>query len=173
VWHSLKWLGISVQDRRDLSQDVFFAAYRSFPTYDPLRGRLDPWLNKITINVAGQYWKRVRHRREQLTPDDALDALDAPDNTPGPDEQLVREQERRMVLDLLQTVDADRRAVLLAHDVDGVPMVEIAEQLGIPVSTAYRWRARAMEALGEALEQRRREEEMLSEGLESGLSPGR
>ena len=170
VWHSLERLGIAVQDRKDVSQDVLFAAYQSFHTYNPLRGRPERWLNRITINVVAHYWDRAMHRREQLTPDDPLDA---PDNTPGPDEQIVREQARLTVLDLLQAVDADPRAVLIAHDLDGIPMVEIAEQLGIPVSTAYKWRARAMAALGEALEQQRREEERHSARLEAGLSPGR
>jgi len=59
------------------------------------------------------------------------------------------------VLDLLYDVDMDTRAVLLAHDIDGIPKAEVAEQRGIPLSTAYKWRTRAKAQLREALSERR------------------
>jgi len=44
----------------------------------------------------------------------------------------------------------DEAAVVIAHEIDGIPMTEIAEQRGIPLSTAYRWHARGIAALGAA-----------------------
>jgi RNA polymerase sigma-70 factor, ECF subfamily len=159
VWHWLECLGITVRDRPDARQDVFLEAHKSFHTYNPLRGRPECWLNKITVHIANHYRERAMHRREELTPDDPINAVDP---TPGPDEQLKREQARFLVLDRLQAVDAKLREVLVAHDLDGIPMVEIAEKLGIPVATAYKWRTRAMAQLAVALEQQRCEEDRSS-----------
>ena len=159
VWHWLERLGIPVRDRPDARQEVFLEAHKSFHSYNPLRGRPERWLNKITVHIAYHYRERAVHRREELTPDDPLDAVDP---TPGPDEQFKREQARLLVLDRLQAVDAKLRGVLIAHDLDGIPMVEIAEQLRIPVSTAYKWRIRAMAELAAALEEQRCDEDSLS-----------
>jgi len=156
VWHSLDRLGVPLRDRKDVAQEVFLAAHGSFHTYDPMRSRPERWLNKITVHTAAHYRERAQHRREELTPEEFFDLVD---ENPGPDEQIDSAQDRLMVLDLLQSLDVDLRSVLIAHDIDGVPMAEIAEQHGIPLSTAYKWRARALQAFQAALEQLRSEEE--------------
>ena len=156
VWHWLDRLGVPLRDRLDVSQEVFLAAHQSFHTYDPMRSRPERWLNKITVHIAAHYRDRAVHRREELT---APGLLDVVDEHPGPDEQISREEDRREVLDLIHALDLELRAVLIAHDIDGIPMQEIAAQHGIPLSTAYKWRARALVAFHAAHEQRRREEE--------------
>ena len=149
VWHWLERLGVPVRDRRDVSQEVFLAAYASFPTYNPLRARPERWLNMITVHIAAHYRDRALHRREDLTPGDLLD--DTVDETPGAYEELEAHQARLLVLELLHEIDIDTRAVLIAHDIDEIPMAEIAEQRGIPLSTAYKWRTRAKAQLREAV----------------------
>ncbi|EYF07024.1 RNA polymerase sigma factor [Chondromyces apiculatus] len=163
VWHWLERLGVPIRDRRDVSQEVLMAAHQSFHTYDPMRSRPERWLNKITVHVAAHYRDRAQHRREELTPDDAFEVID---EQPGPDEQIMLEQDRLEVIDVLQTLEVDLRSVLIAHDIDGIPMMEIADQHGIPLSTAYKWRARAVTAFKAAVEQRRREE---NERIGSGV----
>lgn len=156
VWHWLERLGVPLRDRRDVAQEVFLAAHQSFHTYDPMRSRPERWLNKITVHIAAHYRDRAQHRREELTPKNFFDVVD---EAPAPDEQMRSEQERLQVLDLLQSLDPELRSVLIAHDIDGIPMADIAAQHGIPLSTAYKWRARAIQAFQAALEQRRQEEE--------------
>lgn len=156
VWNWLDRLGVPLRDRRDVSQEVFLAAHQSFHTYDPSRSRPERWLNKITVHVAARYRDLARHRREELTAGEFFDAID---DNPGPDEEIRLEEDRLEVLDVLQTLDVDLRSVVIAHDIDEIPMAEIAEQHGIPLSTAYKWRARGLLALKEGLEQRHREQE--------------
>jgi DNA-directed RNA polymerase specialized sigma24 family protein len=110
-----------------------------------MRSRPERWLNKITVHVGSHYRQRAQHRREQLTPNDGIDAHDP---SPAAPERIAAEQERRQVWDLAYYyLDPDLRGVLVAHDLDGVPMKEIAEERGIPLSTAYKWRTRALTAL--------------------------
>ena len=118
----LRWLerlGVPARDRRDVSQEVFLAAHQSFHTYNPLLARPERWLNRITVHVASHYRERALHRREELTADDPLDVVD---EGPGPDQQLDGEQSRVLVTALLQELDVDLRAVLVAYEIDGVPM---------------------------------------------------
>jgi DNA-directed RNA polymerase specialized sigma24 family protein len=109
-------------------------------------------LNKITVYTVAHYRERAYHRREELTPDGFADI---PTETPAPDERLICEQVRLKVTDVLYEIDADVRHVLIAHDINGVAMEEIAAQLRIALSTAYKWRARAMDQFVELWNQRR------------------
>ena len=156
VWHWLDRLGVPVRDRHDLSQEVFLAAHQSFHTYDPMRSRPERWLNKITVHLAAHYRDRAFRRREELVPQPALDAAD---DQPGPDNLIAIEQDRIEVGDILERIDVDLRSVLVAHDIDGIPMAEIAAEHGIPLSTAYKRRARGMAACQKVAEQRHREDE--------------
>jgi len=161
VWQWLDRLGVPLRDRRDVAQEVFLAAHQSFHTYDPMRSRPERWLNKITVHIAAHYRERAQHRREELTEEDFFDLVD---ERPTPDDLIGISQDRREVLELLQTIKADLRSVLIAHDIDDIPMAEIAQQRGIPLSTAYKWRARALDAFQLALERRRQEEEERMDG---------
>jgi len=156
VWDWLDRLGVPLHDRSDVAQEVFLAAHQSFHTYDPLRSRPERWLNKITVHIAAHYRDRALHRREELT---AEDPSDVADEQPSADEQLSTEEERRELLELLDSVPPELRSVLIAHDIDDVPMTEIAAQRRIPVSTAYKWRARALNALAAVLSERRAQQE--------------
>jgi RNA polymerase sigma factor (sigma-70 family) len=148
----LNRLGVPARDRLDVRQDVFLAAHRSFHAYDPEIARPDRWLNRITVHVASHYRDRAKHRLEELTPDAPDDIID---ECPGPDERIEAAQCRAHVLQMLEELDIDLRCVLMAHDIDGVPMTEIAEQIGIPLSTAYKRRTRALEAFLSVVEERR------------------
>jgi RNA polymerase sigma-70 factor (ECF subfamily) len=60
-------------------------------------------------------------------------------------------QHRRLLLEALATIPLDRRAVLIMHEVDETPMRDIAEQLSIPLFTAYSRLRKARRELETAL----------------------
>lgn len=155
VWSWLARLEVPLWDRMDVLQEALFNAFRSFPAYDPMRARPARWLNKITVYTAAHYRDLARHRREVL----AEDLEEVMDERPDASDRIMAEQARAEVFDALQTLEPELRSVLVAHDIDGIPMVEIAEQHGIPVSTAYKRRARALARFHAAVEQRGREEQ--------------
>jgi DNA-directed RNA polymerase specialized sigma24 family protein len=64
-----------------------------------------------------------------------------------------------MVLDTLAGLDDQLCAVLLAHDLDEIRMEEVAEQQGLPLSTAYKVRLRALKRAREVFEKRAGEEQ--------------
>lgn len=135
----LRRLGVPGRDRRDLVQEVMLAAHQSFPKYDPARGPPDRWLNRIVVHAASHYGDRKRRRPEEPLPDDYDAELDAP----SAEELIARESERLLVLELLREMDFEHSSVLMAHDIEGISMVEYASQANIPVSTAYKRRIRA------------------------------
>ncbi|WP_437669845.1 RNA polymerase sigma factor [Sorangium sp. So ce131] len=157
VWRWLTRLGIPLRDRADLAQDILLSAYLSFDSYQPEISRPERWLNRITVHASAHYRERAQHRYEELVPDEDIPRL--VDESRSPEEMLISEEERLMVLELLQQLDVEAHSILVAHDLDGIPMTEIARQRGIPLSTAYKWRARALSLFHDIAVKRRREEQ--------------
>ncbi|WP_437893434.1 RNA polymerase sigma factor [Sorangium sp. So ce124] len=145
-----------MRDRKDLAQEVLFAAFLSFNKYNPEISRPERWLNRITVHTASHYLQRAQHRYEELLPDEEIPPLVDPAKTS--EELLISDQERLVVLELMQQLDADAHWILVGHDLHSIPMADLAQQRGIPLSTAYKWRARAIRLFHDIVVKRRRED---------------
>ncbi|WP_437923821.1 sigma-70 family RNA polymerase sigma factor [Sorangium sp. So ce291] len=156
VWRWLTRLGVPLRDRGDLAQDVLLSAYLSFDNYKPEISRPERWLNRIAVHTAAHYRERAQYRYEELVSEEEFPVL--VDQSKTPDELMISDQERLMVLELLHHLDVDAHSILVAHDLDGVPMADLAQQRGIPLSTAYKWRARALAMFHDIVAKRRRED---------------
>jgi RNA polymerase sigma-70 factor, ECF subfamily len=134
IYHTLRRLGVPDRDLEDLLHEVFIAFYRG-DTYDPSRP-LKPWLFGIAFRVASDYRRRAQHRYEVPPYKDGWQDL-VPDTAPGADEQVAQRQRRDLVQAGLATLDLDKRAVFVMHDIDGHSMPEIAAVLSAPLNTLY------------------------------------
>ncbi len=132
VYHTLRRLGIADRDLEDLLHEVFIAFYRGLATYDPRRP-LKPWLFGIAFRVASDWRRRAQNRYE--VPGDKQELV--ADTAPAADEQVAARQRRELVMAALETLDLDRRAVFVMHDIDGHSMPEIAQVLSVPLNTLY------------------------------------
>ncbi len=131
VWNALRKLGIHPADLEDVAHEVFVVVHRHLADYDPTRP-LRPWIFGICVRVASDYRRLARHRREV-----APGAVEATDPAPAADEHMAQRQAQAMVNEALDTLDLDRRAVLVLHDIEEETMPVIAEALAIPLNTAY------------------------------------
>lgn len=131
VWNSLRHFGIRQNDLEDLTHEVFLRVHERFDECDQSRP-LRPWLFAFAFRVASAHRRLARHRVEVIgaSVDPAADAAAA-------DETLERREERELALRALEAIELERRAVFILHDVDGVPIPEVAEALKIPTGTAY------------------------------------
>jgi RNA polymerase sigma-70 factor (ECF subfamily) len=131
VFHSLRRLGVRPRELEDVTHDVFLAICRRFSDYDPGRP-VRPWLFGFAYRIAADHRRLSRHRHE------GGELLVEPhDERRLPDELLAEEQVRKRVLDALERIDLERRALLIMHDLDGHAIPEIAQVLSIPLNTAY------------------------------------
>jgi RNA polymerase sigma-70 factor (ECF subfamily) len=140
---SLRRLGAPPSDIEDLLHEIFLVMLRRWQHYDRERP-LRPWLFGIAFRVASEHRKRGAR---ELSSDDH----DAEDFGPRPDDMAAATQNRRLLLEALATIPLDRRAVLIMHEVDETPMRDIAEQLSIPLFTAYSRLRKARRELETAL----------------------
>ncbi len=131
VWHSLRRLGVPPRDLEDVTHDVFLHVHQKLAEFDSKRA-VRPWLFGFAFRVAADYRRLARNRRELLieTDEPCDPSLDSA-------AQLERSQRARLAWSVLQSIELDRRAVFILHELDGFGMNEVAEALGVNVNTAY------------------------------------
>jgi RNA polymerase sigma-70 factor (ECF subfamily) len=129
IYRSLRRLGAAPSDLDDLAQDVFLALRRSWLEYDARRP-LRPYLLGIAFRITASHHRKTRRQV-------AFGIVDASDLGPRPDDVLQTKQARALVLTALERIPLRRRAVLVMHDLDDVPVAEVAAALAIPLFTAY------------------------------------
>lgn len=115
-------------DLDDLVQLAAERALRSLPRFDG-RSALSTWTYGIayrTIVDHGRFWSRWRRRFEHW------DEERAPEPRSGADtEAAVLELRRaRRVHEALRQLPPAKRAVLVMHDLEGMPLREVAEAVG-------------------------------------------
>lgn len=140
---SLRRLGVRSADLEDVLHEVFLVMLRRWDDYDRARP-LRPWLFGIAFRVAAG--QRRRGSRELL-----IEGWEGEYAGASPDEALSLSETRLLLLRALEQVPLERRAVLILHEVDEVSMRDIAEQLEIPLFTAYSRLRKARKELDGAL----------------------
>jgi RNA polymerase sigma-70 factor, ECF subfamily len=129
VHRTLRRLGTSPSEVDDLAQEVFLALHGCWTAYDPSRP-LRPYLFGIAFRIAAAHHRK---RNREVT----FEIVEVSDAGPGPDDALVTKQARALVLAALERIPFPRRAVLVMHDIDDVPVEDVAAALGIPRFTVY------------------------------------
>lgn len=128
VCRALRRLGSRSEDVEDDVHEVFLVLHRKWSDFDASRP-LRPYLFGIAFRVA-----TARKRRQNREVPSALEEAAAQG---GPEEALEATRARALVLSALSRVPLPRRAVLVMHDIDEVPMREIVKVLSVPLFTGY------------------------------------
>jgi RNA polymerase sigma-70 factor (ECF subfamily) len=131
VFHTLRRLGMRPCEADDLLQEVFLVVYRRLPDFEADRP-MKPWLFGIVLRVVSEH----RRRRAPARPAQ-VDALELADDAPSAETRLASRQARSLVLEALEALDLEQRAVLVMHDIDEQPTAAVADAIGIPVNTVY------------------------------------
>lgn len=140
VRRSLARLGVSARDLADVAQEVFRGVARGLPAFNPAlsctpNGALRGWLFGICERQAANHRRAETKRGEVLFPTEELDYQTH--GAPSAEERLV-DHERMVILErLLDALEPRRRAVVVAYELEGVAMVDVAAALAIPLNTAW------------------------------------
>ena len=134
VWRSLQRLGVPPADLEDALQEVFVVVHQRLGTF---RGssKLTTWLFGITLRVASRFRRRPHVRREQSEEDLAHHAQ--ADASAGPEAEALQREERALLLAVLDTLDPEKRVVLVMFELERIDATAIGEALGIPVGTVH------------------------------------
>jgi RNA polymerase sigma-70 factor, ECF subfamily len=130
VMRSLRRLGVAERDLEDVTHEVFLAVHRRLGTLDASRPA-KPWLFAFALRYASHY------RRSDRCDLPIEHAPDVRATEMGAEAVLERRDKQQLLLDALEAIDLERRAVFIMHELDDVGCQEIARSLGIPIGTVY------------------------------------
>lgn len=153
VWTSARRLGVPAAEADDVVQETFLRALRLTDRHPEL-GTERSWLFAILFRVV-QHHRRSSHRRSART-EDGVD-LEVLPGTMGdaPDRHAENVENVRILEEILDELDPERRAVLVLAELEEKPLREIAVILGINANTATSRLRAAREQVEAALSRRR------------------
>lgn len=135
----------------DITQDVFVKAMTKLDSWHDQGKEPLAWLNTITINMCLTKAKSAHERRSRpISFDDHLE-VPRPDPAPGPEQQAVAALTRGELLDAMAALTVDHRTVLVLRFFEEMPVREIANLLGIPLTAAKMRLVRARAVLAKVL----------------------
>jgi RNA polymerase sigma-70 factor (ECF subfamily) len=123
LFENLHRLGAATREIEDLAQEVFVVLHKNWAKVD-----LDRPLRPYLFGIAYRLVAANRRRRAREIPAPALDMEDAGVSPQG---NLERKESLRILMAALERVPVRRRAVLIMHDLEDIPIVEIARSLSL------------------------------------------
>lgn len=146
-----RYLMGTTEEVEDLAQEVFVKAYFGLPKFAG-RAQFGTWLRRIKVNHC---LTRLKSRGGDPVEVEADEAAHEPAMrvAPAAERRLRRQDERRRISDVLDTLTDTLRIPLLLRDADGLSYEEIADELGIGVSAAKMRVKRGREAFRTAYSQ--------------------
>jgi RNA polymerase sigma-70 factor (ECF subfamily) len=140
IQRALSQLGVCARDLADVAQEVRRGIDRGLPTYDPSLAKnpesaMRGWLFGICERQAASHRRSESRRKEILLANEDLDL--ARSTAPSAEEKLLEAERKALLAGLLATLEPLRRAVIVAYELLGISMQEIAAGMSIPVNTAW------------------------------------
>jgi RNA polymerase sigma-70 factor (ECF subfamily) len=156
--YRLAWnLTHHAQDAEEVTQDVFLKVYRKIGSFDG-RAAFGTWLYRVATNTA---LMKLRGRRrefhlavEEEGPaflPDGRHARPVADWSALPEDELLSAERRRVLMEAIEALPNDYKAVVVLRDVEGLSNHEVAEVLGVSVAAIKSRLHRARLALRERL----------------------
>ena len=115
----------------DLLQDVFLRLYRFADRVDPCRP-LEPWLYRVTTNLAYTYVKR---RQRWFSPLEDLAEWLVGSKKFNPHYIAEMDEESQQVQQAIASLPLQQRVVIVLYYINDLSLHEIADIIGVPEGT--------------------------------------
>lgn len=128
------------EDAEDLTQEVFVRMFVSLETFRR-QSSLSTWLFRIAGNLCIDHFRRMKkHRAIAYSLDEAIEGdesggREVADTAFEPQRLLEQGEMAAQTERALAQLPEKLRAVVLLHDIEGLPYDEIAQIIGCPLGT--------------------------------------
>jgi RNA polymerase sigma-70 factor (ECF subfamily) len=135
VFRNIRRLGVPDAMVDDGVQEVFLVVHRRLGDFEG-RSSLKTWVLSIVARVAKDLRRSVRRKSPHTRGEGPVEADSVPDEgRPDPHATAERSEGMRLLYRLLDTLDDDKRTVLVMAELEQLATPEIAEMLGENVNT--------------------------------------
>jgi len=146
VWRSARRLGVREASIDDVVQEVFLVVHRRLSEFEA-RSSIKTWLFGIVLRVVRDHRRMIRRKEGHAPLPDGLADMHAP----GPHECLAKAEATRILHELLDQLDDDKREVFVLAELEQLSAPEMADALGENLNTIYSRLRAARRAFDEAV----------------------
>ncbi len=126
---TLRRLGAKPADVEDLAQEVFLVLLKNWAIIDAARP-----LRHYLFGVA---FRMVRAHRRRLRRESLFEPGDVEDSAVTPEAAVQGKESTSLLLAALERVPLARRAVIVMHDLDDIPIKEVGRRLSMSKFGTY------------------------------------
>ncbi len=127
------------EDAADALQDGLISAFRRAASY---RGeaQVTTWLHRVVVNACLDRLRANKVRAADALPDDLEEyagrgTMLTADEAPTPEDAVLTDERRQVVLAALDSLPADQRVALVLVDMEGYSVADVAAMLDCPEGT--------------------------------------
>jgi RNA polymerase sigma-70 factor, ECF subfamily len=124
-------------DAAEALQDAFLSAYRGLKNFKA-ESTFSTWLFRITTNASLMKYRKRRDNvvslEQSQNPSDGAEALQLPDWSTQPLDELLDSETRQVMEEGKAQLDEDLRTVFTLRDEEGLSNAEVAEILDLSVA---------------------------------------
>lgn len=151
---ALRMFGNS-EDAKDISQEVFLKVYRNMRNFDE-RAAFSTWIYRITVNSCIDEMRRRKGKtnvslEQEMQNEEGAWALQVADERETPEQALLRQEKQRELLQAMEQLSPEHKAVVTLRDIRGLSYEEIADVLEMPLGTVKSRICRARSQLKEEI----------------------
>jgi RNA polymerase sigma-70 factor (ECF subfamily) len=137
VWRSARRLGVQDDAADDVVQQVFVVVHRRLSEFEG-RSSVKSWLFAILLRVVQDHRRSLRRKSPHLAGEPVdPDGLPAASLGSDPYEALSRAEASRLINQLLECLDKERRVVFVMAELEQMTPAEIAEALEVDAKVVY------------------------------------
>lgn len=126
------------QDAMDALQESLIKVYRNLDRFQE-NSRFDTWVYRIVINTCNDMIRKSKRRistESSPMPYDAVEKRpESEDPNPGPEQQVVNQEQRKQILDVLEQLPKEHKEILILREIQGFSYEEIMELLDCSLGT--------------------------------------
>jgi RNA polymerase sigma-70 factor (ECF subfamily) len=135
VWSCTRRLGIVENELDDVVQEIFLVIHARLHTLQHPES-IKSWIYGIVRRTASTYHRAKRAKLANASAIDAEVAIQYP-QPPSPHELAEQSDQVRLLWELLDKLDPEKREVFVLNELDEMTVPEIALALDVPVNTVY------------------------------------
>jgi RNA polymerase sigma-70 factor (ECF subfamily) len=149
VLRLVRLLGVPLQDREDVAQEVFLRVFRHLRGYR-VGHSFSAWIYRVAVNSTHDYRERVQRTRRGEAPW-SDNAAEVPDPAGSPEAAASQALDRSRLEAALDSLSERERAVFVLKELEGLETIEAARVLGVTTITVRRHLGLARRRLRAAL----------------------
>lgn len=135
VWRSVRRLGVFEGAVDDVVQEIFLVVHRRLGEFEA-RASMRTWLFAIALRVVRDHRRSLSRKARHVATDAEIEAV-AESGDKSPLERAAQAEAIKVLHELLDALDDEKREVFVLSELEQMPAPEIAEALGVNVNTVY------------------------------------